>query len=93
MLAEVLLVGVHHPVEPGQEFLGAVVRVQDDGDSVRRSDGADEVRAGDGAGDGGELVLVGHSLWCGVESVVGMVERSCNGCGRLTLPAKYAAPP
>lgn len=34
------LVGAHHAVEPREELLGAVVRVQDDGDAVVGRDGA-----------------------------------------------------
>ena len=61
VLLEVGLVGVEHSIEPGQELLGAVVRVHDDGDSVSRGDGSDESGGGDGTGDRG-LLLVGVVL-------------------------------
>jgi hypothetical protein len=57
VLLEVGLVGVQHSVEPGQELLGAVVRVHDDGDSVSGSDGSDESGGGDGTGDRGLLLV------------------------------------
>lgn len=70
MLLEVGLVGVHHAVEPWQELLGAVVRVQDDGDAVARCDGTDVVCTSHGAGDGCLLALVGNAL-------VGTMHRQC----------------
>lgn len=58
---EVGLIGVQHAVEPGQELLGTVVRVHDDGDPVSGGDGTDESGGGDGTGDRG-LLLVGVVL-------------------------------
>lgn len=62
MLLEVALVLIEHTVQPGQELLGAVVGVQDDGDAVGRGDATDVVGAGNGAGDGGFLVGVCDAL-------------------------------
>lgn len=59
---EVGLVGVHHAIVPGEELLGAVVGVEDNGDVVGGGDGTDVVGGGNGTGDGGLLVLVGHTL-------------------------------
>ena len=62
VLLEVGLVSVEHAVQPGQELLGAVVGVQDDGDAVCGSDGTDVVSGGNSAGNGGLLVLVVDAL-------------------------------
>lgn len=62
VLLEVALVLVEQTVEPGQELLGAVVGVQDDGDTVLRSDAADEVGGGDTTTDGGLLAIVADAL-------------------------------
>lgn len=62
---EVRLVGVEHAIEPGQELLGAVVGVQDDGDAVGRGKGADVVSTGHGTGYGGRLVAVADALYMG----------------------------
>lgn len=59
---EVGLIGIEHAVEPGEELLGAVVGVKDDGDAVGGSEGADEVGGSDRAGNGGGLVTVAHTL-------------------------------
>ena len=59
---EVGLIGIEHAVEPGEELLGAVVGVKDDGDAVGGSEGADEVGSSDRAGNGGGLVSVAHTL-------------------------------
>ena len=59
---EVGLVGVKHTIEPGQELLGAVVGVEDDGDAVGGGDGADVVGSGNRASNGGRLVAVGKTL-------------------------------
>jgi hypothetical protein len=40
VLLEVGLVGVEHTVHPGEELVGAVVGVKDDGDTVEGSDGS-----------------------------------------------------
>lgn len=62
VLLEVSLVGLEHAVEPGEELLGAVVRVEDDGDTIVGGDGSDEVGGSGGSGDGGLLVAVGETL-------------------------------
>lgn len=59
---EVLLVGVEHAVEPREEFLGAVVSVQDDRNAVDGGDTADVVGTGDGTSDRGLLLVVGSTL-------------------------------
>lgn len=46
MLLEVGLVGIEHAIEPGEELVGAVVGVEDNGDTVRRGDSAGEDNAG-----------------------------------------------
>jgi hypothetical protein len=51
-----------HAVEPGEELLGAVVRVKDDGDTVGGGDGADVVSGSDGTGDGSLLLVVLDTL-------------------------------
>jgi len=57
VLLEVGLVSVQHSVEPGQELLGAVVRVHDDGDSVSGGNGSDKGGGSDGSGDGSLLLV------------------------------------
>ena len=62
MLLEPLLIGVKHAIEPRQKFLGAVVGMQDHGNTVRRCNRADVVCCGDGASNGRFLVLVLDTL-------------------------------
>jgi hypothetical protein len=62
VLLEVRLVGIEHAVEPWQELLGAVVRVEDDGDTVVRGDGSNVVGSSGRSSDGGLLVAVGKTL-------------------------------
>lgn len=59
---EVLLIGVEHTVEPGEQLSGTVVGVDDDGDAVDGGDGSDELSGGNGSLDGGGLVLVVDTL-------------------------------
>mmetsp|Transcript_51508 Transcript_51508/g.125612 ORF Transcript_51508/g.125612 Transcript_51508/m.125612 type:complete len:336 (+) Transcript_51508:49-1056(+) len=59
VLLEILLVGLEHAIEPRQELLGAVVRVQHHGHPVGFSNLADIVGAGDGAEDAGVEGLLG----------------------------------
>lgn len=59
---EVGLISIEHAVEPGEELLGTVVGVKDDGDTVCGGDGADVVGGSDSAGNGGGLVTVAHTL-------------------------------
>jgi len=59
---EVGLVGVHHAIVPGEELLGAVVGVKDNGDAVGGGNATDVVGGGNGTSDGSLLVLVGHTL-------------------------------
>mmetsp|Transcript_6736 Transcript_6736/g.16336 ORF Transcript_6736/g.16336 Transcript_6736/m.16336 type:complete len:410 (+) Transcript_6736:222-1451(+) len=64
VLLVVLLVGGEHAVEPGEELLGTVVGVEDDGHTVGLGHVADIVGAGDGAEDAGleTLLAVGERL-------------------------------
>lgn len=59
---EVFLVGVEQTIQPGEKLLGAVVGVQNDGDTIGRSDAADVVGGGNTTGDGGALAIVGQTL-------------------------------
>lgn len=61
-LLVVSLVSLEHSVEPREELLGAVVRVEDDWHAVEGSDVANVVGGSDGAGDGGLLLVVGETL-------------------------------
>ena len=64
-----LLVGLEHAVEPGEELLGAVVGMEDDGDAVVLGDGTDVHGEGDGAGHGGVRLLDGLADHEGAPSV------------------------
>jgi hypothetical protein len=82
VLGEVLLISGEHTVEPGEELLGAVVRVDDDGDTVGLGDGTDVVGTGNSSEDGSSLVLVGDSL----SGVVGSTTvRELDDNGRLGI--------
>ena len=69
VLLEVSLVGLKHTIEPGQKLLGAVVRVEDDGDAVVRGHLADVEGHGDGTGGGGVGVLGGLASEVGSAAV------------------------
>lgn len=60
---KVSLISIEHAIEPGEELLGTVIGVKDDGDVVGRGDRADVVGGGNSAGNGGLLVTVAHTLW------------------------------
>lgn len=62
MELEVGLISIHEAIEPGQELLGAVVGVQNDGDAVGRGNAADVVGSGNTTSNGGSLALVAHTL-------------------------------
>lgn len=62
VLLEVLLVGVHHAVEPRKQLLRAVVGVEHDWDAVGWGHRADVVSGRDGAGDRSLLILVLDAL-------------------------------
>lgn len=62
VLLEVTLVLVEHAIEPGQQLLGAVIRVQHDGDAVDGRDAADVVGGGNRAGDGCSLTVIADAL-------------------------------
>jgi len=59
---EELLVLIQHAIEPWEEFLGAVVGVEDNGNTVRRSESADVVGSGYGSSNGSLLVAVCDTL-------------------------------
>lgn len=59
---EVGLIRVEKTVQPGEELLGAVVGVKDDGDTVDGGNAADEVGSGDTTGNGGGLAVVADTL-------------------------------
>jgi hypothetical protein len=59
---EVGLISIEETVQPREELLGAVVGVQDDGDTVDGGDAADVVGGGDTTSDGGVLAIVGDTL-------------------------------
>ena len=59
---EVGLISVEETVQPREELLGAVVGVEDDGDTVDGGDAADVVGGGDTTSDGGVLAIVGDTL-------------------------------
>ena len=60
----VALVLIQQTVQPGQQLLGAVVGVQDDGDAVDRGHAADVVRRGDPTGNRRLLAVVADALFC-----------------------------
>jgi len=63
VLLVVGLVGIEHTIEPWKELLGAVVRVENDGDTVVRSDSSDVVGGSGGTGNRSGLVgTVGKTL-------------------------------
>ena len=59
---EELLVLIHHTIEPWEELLGAVVGVEDNGDTVRGSESANVVGSGNGSSNGSLLVAVCDTL-------------------------------
>lgn len=63
---EVGLVGIHHAVQPGQELLGAVICVEDNGDTVCRGNGPDVVGGSNATSNAGLLLAVGYALACKV---------------------------
>jgi hypothetical protein len=86
VLLEVCLVGVEETIEPGEELLGAVVGVENDGDAVAGGNAADVVSSGDTTGNGSGLAIVANALR--------ELDRTRFPEGlEFTLPAKKAAPP
>jgi hypothetical protein len=61
---KVLLVFIEHAIEPRKQFLGAVVCVQDDGNSIDGGDSTDVVGSSNSTGDTRCLVSVGNTLSC-----------------------------
>ena len=62
VLLVVTLRGGEETINPGKELLGAVIRVEDDGNAVLLGHGADVEGAGNGAGDSGLVVVVVEAL-------------------------------
>lgn len=83
---EVGLISIEHAVQPGEELLGAVVSVEDDGDAIGGSDGADVVGTSDGTGDGSLLAVIGDTL--NRKTVSKNSNQSVLIRGLQTLPAK-----
>lgn len=59
---EVGLIGIEQTVQPGEQLLGAVVGVKNDGDTVAGGNAADVVGSGNTTGNGGVLAVVAHTL-------------------------------
>lgn len=59
---EVALVLIQQAIEPGEQLLGAVVGVKDDGNAIEGSNAADEVSGGNTTGDGSLLAIVADTL-------------------------------
>jgi len=94
VLGKVFLISSQHTIEPRKELLGAVIRVNNDGDTVGLGNGANMVGASNGSENGGLLVLVGDTLSSVVSSttvgelddngglcVTGSLESSIHGAG------------
>lgn len=62
MRLEVGLIRIHHAIEPREKLLGAMVSVENDGNTVDGSNGADIVGSSNGAGDAGFLAVIGDAL-------------------------------
>jgi len=80
---KVFLVLIHHAVQPGQQLLGTVVRVEYHWNSVCRRNATDVVGSGNGTVDGRKLIGVGDTLWCAFSE-----QMRKRGEGRVTFPAK-----
>ena len=61
---EVALILIEETIEPGEELLGTVVGVEDNGDAVGGSNAADVVSSGDTTGNGSSLAVVADALGC-----------------------------
>ena len=59
---KIFFISLQHPVEPGEQLLGTVVRVEDDGDVVVLGHEAHVLGPGNGAQDGGLLLGVLDAL-------------------------------
>ena len=62
MLLEVCLICIHHAVEPWEQFLCAMVSVQDNWDSVGWSDSANVFSCSNGTCNGSFLVAIFNTL-------------------------------
>ena len=62
MLFEILLVLVQHAVEPGEQLLCTVIRVENNGNAIGGCNGTHVEGASNGTGDGAFLLLVCDAL-------------------------------
>ena len=79
VLGEVLLVSLEEAVEPGEERLGAVVGVEDDGDTVELGEGAHVEGTRDAAHDGSLLVSLVLPALAGVVDAAAVGELDDHG--------------
>lgn len=102
---EVGLISIHEAIEPRKELLGAVVGVQDNGDTVGGGNAANVVGSGNTTSNGGSLAIVAHTLTGEVSGttlrklqddgglgIAGSLEGGNNGGGRgdvLVQVSKY----
>jgi hypothetical protein len=83
---EVFFISGNHTVEPRQELLGTMVRVDKDGDTVSLGNGTNVVSTRDGTKDRGFLVLVVNGLTGNIGSTtVGELDDD----GRLVLLGSF----
>jgi len=68
MFFEVYLISIQHTVEPREELLRAVIRVQDNRNSVNGSDSTDVKGTGDSTSNASSLVLVVDTFACQLDS-------------------------
>jgi hypothetical protein len=88
---EVFLVRVQHTIQPWQELLGAVIGVQNDGDTVDGGDGSDVVGASNRSSNRGFLLAVCNTLF--EFYLAAGHTANLKRFFFFTFPAKYAAPP
>jgi hypothetical protein len=89
VLLEVGLVGIHHAVQPGEELLGAVICVENNGDAVCRSNGSDVVGGSNATSNASLLVGVAYALAGEVGGTCSDGKRqlarvSCSGCVNMS---------
>jgi hypothetical protein len=97
------LIGIEHAIEPRQKLLGAVVGVQDDGDTVGGSDRADVVGSRNGTSNRSSLVSVAHTLAGEVSGttlghldddgglgITSSLQRSNDGGGRSDVDGRHS---
>jgi len=62
VLLEMFFIFIQHSIKPGEQFLGTVISMQDDWDSIDRSNSADIVRSSNSASDTSSLVSIGDAF-------------------------------